>query len=131
MFSPTENSAITASVCRSAGTRGMSSWARLGDVMPAVGDRREAELAARVGVRLPGEDVGQLQGAGSRQARDTEDLARPGLEVDAAQPLAVDPACLQGHGLVDLVDHARPEVGVDVVADHLPGEGPRIERADS
>ena len=98
--------------------------------MPVGGDGREADLAPRVVVRLAREDVRQLQSAGPRQARDAEDLARAGLEVDPAQPLAVDPASLQRHGLVDLVDHARPEVGVDVVADHLAGEGPRVEGAD-
>ena len=37
----------------------------------------------------PREDVRQLQRARPREAGDAEDLARPGLEVDPAQPLAV------------------------------------------
>ena len=130
MFSPTVNSATTASVCRSAGTSGISSWADFETSTQSgeIAGRRISPL--RVVVGLAREHVRQLERAGSRQARDAEDLPGARLEVDPAQPLAVDPASLDRHGLVDLVDHAGPEVGVDVVADHLAGQGPRVEGVD-
>ena len=53
----------------------------------------------------------------------------PCLEVDAAQPLAVDPARLRSPAGRPGRPRVAPEVGVDVVADHRAGEGPRVERA--
>ena len=99
MFSPTVNSAITASVCRSAGTSGMLELGGLSDVVPLGGHRRQPDLAAGMVIGLACEHVRELERAGAGQARDAEDLARARLEVDAAQPLAVDPASLDRHAV--------------------------------
>ena len=94
-FSPTENSAITPSVCRSAGTRGMSELAASRDVVPLVGAAPAAGSAARPGRRAcPQAAYGRSRGR-SRPGRRCRGSRPPGLEVDAAQPAAVDPASLQ------------------------------------
>ena len=126
MFSPTENSRDDAP--RSAGRPGRAgcpSWAACETSCQSSETVGQADCALRVVVRLAREDVRQLERAGAGQARDAEDLARAGLEVDAAQPLAVDPASLRASragrpGRRTL----GPEVGVDVVADHRAGERP-------
>ena len=101
MFSPTENSATTASVCRSAGTSGMLQPG-VRTVVPLARRRvREPHLARRRARRTsPASDVRQLQRAGAREPGDAEDLARPGLEVDARAATAADAAGLEHAGCV-------------------------------
>ena len=109
MFSPTENSAMTASVCRSAGTSGMSSSAARRTSYQSGEIVGQADLArGRAHRPCRRGRYGQLERAGAGKAGDAEDLARSGLEVDPAQPLAVDLASLDRQGLVDLIDHGRP-----------------------